>query len=148
MYGSRPKLTSSPLPSYSDDVHEKHRLTNSQRNLRAYFSPVDVYTPPLPVLGRRRVRVCLPSPLLIQYGRRMVRTRRGIASLLVAIVMAFLTIFTLHKRFATRSKAWPQVFAGPPPTLVYGRSDLRRIWLWEIASGHFPSSRPRKLSLY
>lgn len=28
-----------------------------------------------------------------------------------------------------------------PPTLVFAREDLQRVWEWEIASGHYPSSR-------
>ncbi|KAG8947721.1 hypothetical protein FRC04_010495 [Tulasnella sp. 424] len=37
---------------------------------------------------------------------------------------------------------WTNSVIGDPPTLVYSREDLRRIWEWEIASGHYPSTRP------
>ncbi|KAF8585562.1 hypothetical protein K439DRAFT_1632567 [Ramaria rubella] len=39
--------------------------------------------------------------------------------------------------------------SGDPPTLVYAREDLQRVWEWEIASGHFPSSRniPEEIKL-
>jgi WD repeat and SOF domain-containing protein 1 len=140
----RPKLSSSstPLPSFSDSIHEKHRLTHSNSGLRAWFVPFDVATPPVPGFVRRqRVRLYLPLPI-VQLRRRAGKTKQGTASLVLTVFIALLMIFALHKRFATRSKSWPQFVAGAPPSLVYGRSDLRRIWLWEIASGHYPSSRP------
>ncbi|KAF8314986.1 hypothetical protein DL93DRAFT_2097006 [Clavulina sp. PMI_390] len=142
-YGGRPKLSSSPLPStYSDAVHEKHRLTHGGRGWKSWFAPVDVAIP-IPGNARAgpRVRLCLPAPIL-QYLRRRPARRRGIISYIILGIVAILLVFSLGKRFATRNKSWPEIIAGPPPTLVYGRSDLRRIWLWEIASGHYPSTRP------
>lgn len=139
-FGGRPKLSTSPLPSYSDAVHEKHRLTHGTNGWRAWFAPFDVAIPG--TRGSRRVRLYMPSPLL-HYIRRRPARRRGVVSYIIYAILAVLMIFSLHHRFATRNKSWPEIIAGPPPTLVYGRSDLRRIWLWEIASGHYPSSRPR-----
>lgn len=139
-YG-RSKLSTSPLPSsYSDAVHEKHRLTHSNRGIAGWFSVVEMPVPALPGLRARRVRVCVPTPILHHLRRRPVR-RRGVLSLILMTILAIFTIFSLHKRFATRNKSWPEIIGGPPPTLVYGRSDLRRIWLWEIASGHYPSTK-------
>lgn len=137
--GGRPKLSTSPLPSYSDAVHEKHRLTHGNRGWQAWVAPIDVSIPGM--RNSPRVRICVPSPLLHYFRRRSGR-RRGALSYIIFAILAVLMVFSLHRRFATRNKAWPEIIAGPPPTLVYGRSDLRRIWLWEIASGHYPSSRP------
>lgn len=53
------------------------------------------------------------------------------------------TTFALAKRFVTEEKTWP-AFTGDPPTLVFKREDLQRIWSWEIASGHYPSRRRRE----
>lgn len=150
MYGSnvpsssfgRPKLSTSPLPStYSDAVHEKNRLTHGPNR---WFTPLEVTAPTLPGRRARRVRVWVPTSILHMYRRRgpVARGRRGVFSFILMGIVAVLMIFSLHKRFGTRNKSWPEIIAGPPPTLVYGRSDLRRIWLWEIASGHYPSSRP------
>lgn len=145
-FGGRPKLSTSPLPStYSDAVHEKHRLTHGNRGWRAWFAPVDVSIPG--TRNTRRVRLCIPSPLLHYLRRRPVR-RRGVVSYIIFAILAVFMLFSFHKRFATRNKSWPEIIVGPPPTLVYGRSDLRRIWSWEIASGHYPSSRPRMLNIY
>lgn len=62
--------------------------------------------------------------------------------LCLSILATVFTVFALHKRFATQEKAWPTFpSVGDPPTLVYRPEDLQRIWEWEIAAGHYPSSR-------
>ena len=67
---------------------------------------------------------------------------RGPILLVICVIAAVYTVFALHKRFATEDKAWPTPFpVGEPPTLVYRREDLQRIWEWEIAAGHYPSGR-------
>ncbi|KAF7347924.1 Glycosyltransferase family 32 protein [Mycena venus] len=66
---------------------------------------------------------------------------------LVFVAMVF-AMFALAKRFGTEEKTWP-AFTNDPPTLVFRREDLQRIWSWEIASGHYPSRRrlPEQLGL-
>jgi WD repeat and SOF domain-containing protein 1 len=49
--------------------------------------------------------------------------------------------FALHRRFTSSSGQWPTFPTGDPPTLVFTRADLQRIWKWEIESGHYPSSQ-------
>lgn len=53
--------------------------------------------------------------------------------LLVFAAMVF-AMFALARRLGTE-EPWP-AFTGDPPTLVFRREDLQRIWTWEIASGH------------
>ena len=48
--------------------------------------------------------------------------------------------FAMHRRFNSSSRQWP-AFPGDPPTLVFTRADLQRIWEWEIDSGHYPSTQ-------
>ncbi|KAF8609461.1 glycosyltransferase family 32 protein [Ceratobasidium sp. AG-I] len=57
--------------------------------------------------------------------------------------------FALVKRFWDKEKNWPQPFTGKPPTLVFKKAELQKIWEWEIASGHYPSNRliPSELGL-
>ncbi|KAF9025752.1 hypothetical protein BDZ89DRAFT_1135291 [Hymenopellis radicata] len=57
-----------------------------------------------------------------------------------------LTVTALRKGFG-RQERWEPFTPREPSTLVYRRDDLRRIWEWEIASGHYPSKRsiPRQI---
>ncbi|THV03783.1 hypothetical protein K435DRAFT_827041 [Dendrothele bispora CBS 962.96] len=50
------------------------------------------------------------------------------------------TISTLAQRFRSCRHSWPG--STTSFTLVYRREDIQRIWGWEIASGHYPSTRP------
>ncbi|THU97646.1 glycosyltransferase family 32 protein [Dendrothele bispora CBS 962.96] len=50
------------------------------------------------------------------------------------------------------SENWPEPPWSPPvdpPTLVFRRVDLQRIWNWEVTSGHYPSRRsiPKQIGL-
>ena len=45
---------------------------------------------------------------------------------------------SMHRRFNSSLREWP-AFPGDPPTLVFTRADLQRIWEWEIDSGHYPT---------
>lgn len=62
--------------------------------------------------------------------------------LFIGLLTLLYLIFAVHKRFGTDDKSWPAPsFLGEPPTLVYRREDLQRIWEWEVEAGHYPSSR-------
>jgi len=51
-------------------------------------------------------------------------------------------VFAVAQRFRTEEKQWSTPFIpGEPPTLVFGRAELQKIWRWEVQSGHYPSSR-------
>ncbi|KAJ7575568.1 snoRNA binding protein [Mycena floridula] len=65
----------------------------------------------------------------LRYGRR-----RAFALILCLFIAVLLLLFMRSRR---QSKQ-PEVYSS---TLVYRKSDLQRIWHWEIASGHHPSRR-------
>ncbi|KAH9846814.1 hypothetical protein C2E23DRAFT_788496 [Lenzites betulinus] len=69
-----------------------------------------------------------------RFGRR-----RGPALLGVACVLLVLAALAVHGRFLSARRTWP--FVGAASTVVFERRHLRRIWEWEIASGHYPSTR-------
>ena len=55
-------------------------------------------------------------------------------------VVALLALGSLLALLRNRgSKPWVADNTSEPPTLVFRRTDLQKIWLWEIASGHYPS---------
>ncbi|KAF7306823.1 Pyruvate kinase [Mycena indigotica] len=96
---------------------------------------------PIPGLGTRRL---LLNPRRIhqfsisRFGRRV-----GFVLMLVGLassLFATFTLISLAKRIGTRETTWP-AFVQDPPTLVFRRADLQRIWKWELASGHYPSRR-------
>lgn len=70
-----------------------------------------------------------------KYGKR----NASIVAWIVLGVTAWL-LFSVVRMIGGDHRRMPII--GDPPTLVYGREDLRRIWHWEISSGHYPSTRP------
>lgn len=63
----------------------------------------------------------------------------------VGVLVAAYTLFALHLRYLTEEKRWVFPFTGlGPPSLVFGVHDLRSIWEWEVAAGHYPSARECK----
>ncbi|KAJ6575003.1 glycosyltransferase family 32 protein [Mycena capillaripes] len=103
----------------------------------------------VPGLRTRRLRIWLPNPRRIhQFSVSRFGRKRGFAVMVLVFAAMVFTTFALAKRFGTEEKTWP-AFTGDPPTLVFRREDLQRIWTWEIASGHYPSRRrlPEQLGL-
>jgi len=131
------------LPSHSSAVEEKlerqHRTHSSFSN---WTRPLSL---PIPGVRTRRLRILVPNaaPFNFLRGSR-VRRKRGPFFVVIACVAVFCTVIIVSKAFG-RSE-WPEQWPGStpvePPTLVFKREDLRRIWKWEIASGHYPSSEP------
>ncbi|KAI0053359.1 hypothetical protein FA95DRAFT_1674386 [Auriscalpium vulgare] len=131
-------------PAYHASTREHHR------------SPWKV-TLLLPVPAAMRGRglyICFPN--LPAIHRRTVASfgrRRGTLILLFACISVVYLVFALSQRYGTTEAQWPTpyvpLFQGETSTLVYGREDLQKIWHWEIASGHYPSSReiPRPVRL-
>lgn len=105
---------------------------------------------PIPFLCTRPLRIFVLNPRRVHdYATRRFGRKRGCSILVFLIMLAFLFVFALARRFGTHAKQWPLV--KDSRTLVYGREDLQRIWKWEIASGHYPSRRASAyifLSLY
>ncbi|KAJ7118604.1 glycosyltransferase family 32 protein [Mycena filopes] len=130
------------LPHYSASVIEE--------KFHGRVSPWFVSVPlAIPGLRARRLRIWLLNPRRMHQftASRFGRKRGFLVMVLVFATMVF-TTFALAKRFGTEEKTWP-AFTGDPPTLVFRREDLQRIWAWEIASGHYPSRRrlPEQLGL-
>ena len=60
----------------------------------------------------------------------------------LACVTALYTIYAISQRYFSAEKVWPPPFnRGKGRTLVFRTEDLRNVWEWEVAGGHYPSSR-------
>ncbi|EMD41993.1 hypothetical protein CERSUDRAFT_90589 [Gelatoporia subvermispora B] len=124
------------LPTHSSAVREKwHRHHHNS----SWFIPISL---PIPGVRTRRLRLMALNPSrLHQFSVTRFGRRIGPLLLCMGLLAAFFTVFALHKRFATQEKTWPTLSASDPSTLVYRRDDIQRIWEWEVAAGHYPSSR-------
>lgn len=132
------RSTSNSLPVHtngSSAVQEKlalHPHLASSWWLRLSF--------PVPFIRTRRLRIYVLNPGRVHdYATARFGRKRGCSVLVMLVLLAFLFVFALARRFGTHAKQWPLV--KDSRTLVYGREDLQRIWRWEIASGHYPSRR-------
>lgn len=129
------------LPTYSSAVQEK--LHNRHARTSSWFVPVSMA---IPGVQTRRLRMLIPNPARLHKGSvtRFGR-KRGTTLLCMGIVLITFIIFAFHQRFGSQEKQWPTIsLPGDPPTLVFSKADLQRIWKWEIESGHYPSSRKSK----
>ena len=70
-----------------------------------------------------------------KFGRR-----RGPALLYFCCLAFLLSTYALHQRFVSSRKVWPVPWRGSK-TAVFGRDDSRKVWDWEVRSGHYPSTR-------
>lgn len=135
---------SNALPVYASStasstaVQEKYAKKTLQAS---WWIPFSLYIP-----GLRIRRVFLLNPRRL-HDFSMTRFGRKRGSLLLCLSILFLIFFTfaLAKRFGTHAKQWPTPFIGDPPTLIYKREDIQRIWQWEVTSGHYPSRQRSEL---
>lgn len=127
-------MPSSPLPRHSV-VYEKLQH-NSQS---AWTKQVLV---PIPGVPNRRLRVLapnFPSWRKFHVPKPMGRKRTLLLMCFACFAMV-MTVMLFSRNVGTPE--WPESWPpGDPPTLVFRREDLQRIWNWEIASGHYPSRR-------
>lgn len=130
----------SPLPSFSD-VQEKHHLTTKPSRLFTTFY--------VPLPNRKRLIVPLPVPpaLWIWMTTKLGRKRASFSIFAVLIGIMWVAFVLAKAAITGEHPSWPKPMSSKPPTLVYGREDLRRIWEWEVASGHYPSTRPSRFHL-
>ncbi|KAH7104568.1 hypothetical protein BKA62DRAFT_748456 [Auriculariales sp. MPI-PUGE-AT-0066] len=97
----------------------------------------------LPATRGRRLHIVLPIPprvyqaTVTRFGRR----RGNILLAVCAFVVCWLYFSTSQHR-RTHQPPGASTTTTKHSTLVFSRSDIRRIWEWEIASGHYPSTRP------
>ncbi|KAJ7507259.1 glycosyltransferase family 32 protein [Mycena galericulata] len=129
-----PLLGSGALPLHSSAVLEKEQLQRSINNA-TWLRPVLI---PIPGVRTRRLRVLVPS--------LRVRRHRGPLLVCFACLAVVITVVLVSRNFGRNEWEPP---SEEPPTLVFHREDLQRIWNWEIASGHFPSghSIPKQIGL-
>ncbi|QRV78394.1 Glycosyltransferase sugar-binding region containing DXD motif [Ceratobasidium sp. AG-Ba] len=122
------KTRRSPLPTSA--VDEKHYLTSRP------LAWTTLFFVPLPFV-RRRLRVALPLPERI---RGAASSSLGRYFIITILVFTSLLGYTLLRRLVHTDRDWSQPFTRPS-TLVFEQSELKKIWEWEIASGHYPSTR-------
>ncbi|OBZ78884.1 hypothetical protein A0H81_00981 [Grifola frondosa] len=130
--------SSNGLPVHSSAVREKWQR---HYHSSSWMIPVSL---PIPGVRTRRLRLMLPNlpklhhTTVTRFGRRRGRLVLGLGFL--AVVATILLMFSLRDRFVPEDRSWP-TYSSEPPTLVYRREDLQRIWEWEVAAGHYPSSQ-------
>jgi WD repeat and SOF domain-containing protein 1 len=133
--GLREKGRSNGLPTYSSSLQDKYRHAHSS----SWTIPISL---PIPGVRTRRLRLLAPNPARIhQFSVTRFGRKRGSMFLCFAVLATIFTVFALAKRFGSEDREWPKLSPGDPPTLVFRREDLQRIWKWEITSGHYPSGR-------
>ncbi|KAJ4483748.1 glycosyltransferase family 32 protein, partial [Lentinula aciculospora] len=89
---------------------------------------------------KRKLRLWIPN-IRGLHRASLSRFGKKTGSFLIVLVyfLSIFSIFAVAHRFGSKKKTWPGV---PSTTLVFEKEDLQRIWEWEIASGHHPSTRP------
>ncbi|ESK97978.1 snorna binding protein [Moniliophthora roreri MCA 2997] len=98
---------------------------------------------PLPCIRTRKLPLFILNPRPL-YHITVSRFGRKRGSLLLCLAASFFILVTLSllRGFNKSRQPWqPHIPFLRRNTLVYEQEDLQRIWLWEIASGHYPSRR-------
>ena len=58
----------------------------------------------------------------------------------VCCLALILSTLALHRRFISHVRVWPWPW-GNTHAAVFGPEEVRKIWEWEVLSGHYPSTR-------
>ncbi|EUC65307.1 glycosyltransferase family 32 protein [Rhizoctonia solani AG-3 Rhs1AP] len=132
-HNGKPRL--SPLPSYTNAIEEKQHLTHRGSGWTTTF-----YVP-LPFRQGQRMKIVLPIPQRISAVTSSQMSRRK-AFLCIGLLFLTWIGFGFTAWFKRPGERWRPPLPGPPSTLVFRRSELQKIWEWEIASGHYPINRP------
>lgn len=126
----------SDLPSHSSAIEEK---LERQQHRQSWTRPVSLS---IPGVRTRRLRILVPNagPFNTLRVNRM-RRKRGPLLVALACLAVFFTVLLVSKSFGRSDwgDQWQGGSTPEPPTLVFKRRDLQKIWKWEIASGHYPS---------
>lgn len=77
------------------------------------------------------------------YGRRGVLV--AVSGTIGGIALVMLLLLALIRPLLPSRHSLP--FTGDPDTLIYTRTEVERVWLWEIASGRYPSRRKTDFEL-
>lgn len=125
---------SDTLPTFANGLHEKHTLRRYRNLTSTFYVPV-----PWPFSRCIRVRhfkIILPIPA--KASKYMARTRWKGFNHFVALISIVLLFWNLYNFM----RSWPSLpFKPKKTTLVFSQEDVRRIWEWEVASGHYQSRR-------
>ena len=132
------------LPSHSSVVEEKLE----RQHKSSWIKPMFLAIPGVP---NRRLRILVPNvgPFNRQHMARIKR-KRGPLLVAVACLAVFLTVVIVSKGVGHSdwNNQWQGAPTGESSTLVFKREDLQRIWKWEIASGHFPSTQSSNVPFF
>ncbi|KAF5339043.1 hypothetical protein D9758_014111 [Tetrapyrgos nigripes] len=138
-------MLSSELPLTNSAVYEKlgHRSKPSWTKLVLV---------PIPGVPNRRLRILVPNGSRwrqIHMPRVLVGRKRTPLLILLACMAVVMTVLLFSRNMGSENYVSNWSDPGEPPTLVFRRADLQRIWNWEIASGHYPSRKsiPRQVGL-
>ncbi|KAF9078616.1 hypothetical protein BDP27DRAFT_1206722 [Rhodocollybia butyracea] len=99
---------------------------------------------PIPGVNNRRLRLLVPNlPSWRRFHSKLPKPmgrKRTLLLICFACTVMIMTVMLFQRNVGTPE--WPESWPpGDPPTLVFKREDLQRIWNWEILSGHYPSRR-------
>ncbi|EPQ60603.1 hypothetical protein GLOTRDRAFT_68379 [Gloeophyllum trabeum ATCC 11539] len=136
---------SNGLPIYSNSAVEEKRRRHGTAPLFIIRSV------PIPGVSTRRLRIPVLNPLRLQQcnlPRPLHRPWLVLSCL--ALFLIILTIFPTSRRrwdLEEKQRQWKDASPFASTTLVFKREDLKRIWGWEIQSGHYPSGHklPKEL---
>ncbi len=136
-----PRLRSSRAGMLSNNAH---RPVDDARGRYTHISTDsfsdDFYHGPRRASSRLAALTTYPTGIykasVTRFGRR-----RGPALLCFCCLALFVTTFAFHRRFLSKQKAWPAPF-GSAHSVAFGPEELKKIWEWEVLSGHYPSTRP------
>lgn len=69
--------------------------------------------------------------------------RHRLYLLIAGLALVVYAVLAIRLRFFTAEKQWlsPLHRVFKPASLVFDTQQLRSFWEWEIAAGHYPSSR-------
>lgn len=127
------------LPSHSSAVEEK--LERHHRK-QSWTRPVFVS---IPGVRSRHLRIFVPNTTTLnQLRMNRMRRKRGPVLVALACLAVFFTVVLVSKGVGhgNWSNDWESHNSNAePPTLVFQRKDLQRIWKWEVSSGHYPSTQ-------
>lgn len=127
----------SQLPSYSHRLHQNIAHTRSLNVTKSCSISVRA----------RHIRTPIATAFEVYRILTKRTARRRYMTILCLIVVGFTwACVFLTRRYSGEEKSWPTFQGMDSSTLVFARSDLQKIWQWEIASGHYPSHRSSMLS--
>jgi len=121
------KKEKSPFSSLPFSYGSEKHLTKPGG--RRWTTPVLI---PTPAFVRRPITIHVPLPPSVYRSA----LARKVGQLVAVVAVGILVILSFTRRRPPHHENSTQA-----PTLVFGRQDLRRIWQWEIAAGHYPSAR-------